>query len=88
MFFQWRAAKAGAEKFHSGMLPHAGTDTKVWHEVVELGAQLEAIEEVRGSRVEAEVAILFDWNAWWAVEGDCLPSQDLTYLDLVRAMQD
>ena len=25
MFFQWRAARAGAEKFHSAMLPHGGT---------------------------------------------------------------
>ena len=24
MFFQWRASRAGAEKFHSAMLPHGG----------------------------------------------------------------
>ena len=30
---------AGAEKFHSAMVPHAGTDTKVWREVVGLGAR-------------------------------------------------
>ena len=33
--FQWRAAATGAEKFHSGMLPHAGTDSRVWRDVVE-----------------------------------------------------
>ena len=27
-FFQWRASRAGAEKFHSAMLPHAGTDSR------------------------------------------------------------
>jgi beta-galactosidase len=26
LFFQWRASKAGAEKFHSALLPHAGTE--------------------------------------------------------------
>ncbi len=36
LFFQWRASRAGAEKFHSGLLPHAGTDTRQWREVVEL----------------------------------------------------
>ncbi len=25
LFFQWRASRSGAEKFHSAMLPHAGT---------------------------------------------------------------
>ncbi len=27
LYFQWRASAAGAEKFHSAMLPHAGTDS-------------------------------------------------------------
>ncbi len=33
-------SRAGAEKFHSALLPHAGTDTKVWREVVALGELL------------------------------------------------
>ena len=37
LFFQWRASRAGAEKFHSALVPHAGTDTRLWREVVELG---------------------------------------------------
>jgi beta-galactosidase len=84
MFFQWRQSRAGSEKFHSAMVPHAGTRTKVWREVVSLGAELERIAEVRGSRVDAEVALLWDWEAWWAVELDSHPSADLSYLELVR----
>ncbi len=83
-FFQWRASRAGAEKFHSGMVPHAGTETKVWREVVELGGHLKALREVAGTRVQADVAILFDWNAWWAVELDSHPSADVRYLTMVR----
>jgi beta-galactosidase len=83
-FFQWRASRAGAEKFHSGMVPHAGADTKVWREVVELGKHLKALGELAGSRVQADVAILFDWNAWWAVELDSHPSTDVRYLTMVR----
>ena len=49
-FFQWRASRAGAEKFHSGLVPHAGTDTKVWREVVQLGAALDSLAEVAGTR--------------------------------------
>ena len=85
MFFQWRASAAGAEKFHSGMVPHAGTDTKVWREVVGLGADLRALAEVAGSRVEAPVALLWDYQSRWAQELDAHPSADLTYLDELRA---
>ncbi len=84
MFFQWRASRAGSEKFHSAMVPHAGTDTKVWREVTGLGAELARIAEVKGSRVEAELALLWDWEAWWAVELDCHPSADLSFVELVR----
>ncbi len=81
-FFQWRASRAGAEKFHSGLVPHAGTDTKVWREVVELGRVLDTLGEVAGTRVESDVAMLFDWEAWWAAELDSHPSVDVRYTDV------
>jgi beta-galactosidase len=87
-FFQWRASRSGSEKFHSGMVPHAGTDTKVWREVAELGANLRALAEVAGSQVVCDVAIVWDWAAWWAVELDSHPSADVTYLALMRATYD
>ncbi|WP_346535640.1 beta-galactosidase [Micromonospora sp. DPT] len=86
LFFQWRASRAGAEKFHSALVPHAGPDTKVFREMCQLGADLKALAEVRGSRVDAEVAILFDWEAWWGVELDSHPSVDVTYVDRLQAL--
>ena len=68
LFFQWRQSRAGAEKFHSAMLPHAGTDTRTWREVVELGAQLAALPELPAGARDARVALVFDWENWWAVE--------------------
>ena len=85
-FFQWRASRAGAEKFHSALVPHAGTDTKVWREVVELGAVLGSIAEVAGSTVRGEVAVVVDWDARWAAELDSHPSADVTYLDRHQAL--
>jgi beta-galactosidase len=85
MFFQWRQSFAGSEKFHSAMVPHGGRDTRVWREVVGLGAALKRLAPVRGSRVESRVAIVFDYEAWWASEIDSKPSEDLRYLDLLRA---
>ncbi|WP_458781069.1 beta-galactosidase [Arthrobacter sp. D3-16] len=85
MFFQWRQSFAGSEKFHSAMVPHGGRDTRVWREVVDLGAALKRLAPVQGSRVESRVAIVFDYEAWWASEIDSKPSQDVKYLDLLRA---
>ncbi|KUM79748.1 beta-galactosidase [Streptomyces curacoi] len=84
-YFQWRAAKAGAEQWHSAMLPHAGTDSQIWRDVVRLGADLRALAEVRGSVGTAEVAIVWDWNARWAMELPSQPSAELRFQDLVRA---
>ncbi|MFD8227283.1 beta-galactosidase [Streptomyces massasporeus] len=76
LFFQWRQSRRGAEKFHSAMVPHGGTDTRVWREVVELGASVEALSEIRGTRTEADVAVLWDWHSWWAQNLDWRPSVD------------
>jgi beta-galactosidase len=84
LFFQWRASKAGAEKFHSALVPHAGTDTRIWRETVGLGKDLDALAEIKGSQVEAHAAIAWDWEAWWAVELDAHPTIDVDYLALVR----
>ncbi len=84
MFFQWRASKAGAEKHHSGMLPHAGTDSRVWREVKAFGAELPRLAQLLSSRVQAQVAFLFDWENWWALELKGKPSNDLRLMSLVR----
>ncbi|EFL37774.1 beta-galactosidase [Streptomyces griseoflavus Tu4000] len=56
MFFQWRQSRRGAEKFHSAMLPHGGTETRVFREVTELGAAIDSLAPVRGTRTEADAA--------------------------------
>ena len=79
-FFQWRQSLAGAEKFHSAMVPHAGRDSAVFRDVVSLGSDLARLAEVAGTRpVRARIAILFDWESWWASELDSHPSAELRY---------
>ena len=68
MFFQWRQSRAGSEKFHSAMLPHAGTDTETWRRVTELGARLAALPQLPAPGRDARVALVFDWENWWAIE--------------------
>ena len=83
MFFQWRASKAGAEKFHSAMVPHSGTDTRVWRDVKSLGAELKRLDSLLPSRLYSEVAILFDWENWWALEAGDKPANDFLLLPRV-----
>ena len=85
LFFQWRASKAGAEKYHAGLVPHAGTDTRLWREVCELGAVLGRLREVAGATTANRAAILVDYQARWAAELDSHPSTDVAYLDQPEA---
>ncbi|RHA38153.1 beta-galactosidase [Cellulomonas rhizosphaerae] len=85
-FFQWRASQQGSEKFHSALVPHAGTDSASWREVVELGDLVDRLGEVAGTRVEADVALVFSWENWWAAEAEMRPSHDVAYLDQVHAL--
>lgn len=84
LFFQWRASKKGAEKFHSAMLPHGGTNTRGWREVVELGATIAQLAEVAGAEVRAEVAILWDWESFWAQDLEWRPSADLSSIERIE----
>lgn len=76
-FFQWRQSRAGAEKFHSAMLPTAGADTQVFRDVCELGADLGALADagILGSRLaQAPVAVIHDAASQWATEHTATPN--------------
>ncbi len=79
-FFQWRASRSGAEKFHSALLPHSGTAGTGWTQSLELSALLDSLSPVVGSRVQASAAMVFSWEAWWSAEGETQPSSLLQYL--------
>jgi len=85
LFFQWRAGRKGAEKFHSAMLPHAGESSRVFREVCELGARLGQLGEVQGSRVHAQVAILWDTESFWAQDLEWRPTVDHRHQERIRA---
>ncbi|WP_432031442.1 beta-galactosidase [Streptomyces antibioticus] len=79
-YFQWRQSAAGAEKYHSAMVPHAGPDSEVFRAVTGLGATLTSLAPVAGSeRESAAVGIVYDWDSWWASEQDSHPTALLEY---------
>lgn len=83
LFFQLRRSKGGCEKFHGAVISHSGSDkTRVYNEVKELGAQLNTIgNKIVGAKTVSEVALIFDWENYWAVESTMGPNADLRYVD-------
>lgn len=84
-FFQWRASRSGAERFHSAMLPHAGPETRVHRGVRRLGADLARLAPVVGGRVAADVAVVVDWPSWWASGEVARPTDRLDAVEQLRA---
>lgn len=83
-YFQWRQSKAGAEKFHSAMVPHAGEDSAVFRDVCELGADLNKLsdEGILGSRLaKSRVAVVFDYESEWATEHTATPTRHVHHVD-------
>ncbi len=81
LFFQMRRSVGACEKYHGAVIDHVGTEnTRVFREVAALGAELERLGNVTlGARSPAKVAMLFDWNNWWAIEYSAGPSSELKY---------
>lgn len=84
LFFQWRQSRAGAEQWHSAMVPHAGPDSRIFREVAAAGAAVQRLAEVAGSTITPSVAVLHDSDAWWALTADGLPTVELDYHAALR----
>jgi beta-galactosidase len=94
-YFQWRQSRAGAEKFHTSMVPHAGENSQDFRDVCELGADLQRLsdEGLTGTRlVKSRVAVVFDWQSEWASEHTATPTQQVRHwtepLDWFTALAD
>lgn len=85
-FFQIRRSIGACEKFHGAVIDHAGRDdTRVFREVQMLGSELETLKDTfLEARTPSQIAIVFDWDNWWAVEYSAGPSIHMKYLDAVK----
>lgn len=85
-FFQLRRSVGGCEKFHGAVIGHVGSDdTRVFREVKQLGEELEKLgDSIPGTRNDAKVGMIFDWDNYWALEYTSGPSVDLTYVKQIH----
>ncbi|MDP4097157.1 beta-galactosidase [Paenibacillus sp. P96] len=68
-YFQWRKSRGSSEKLHGAVVDHAGHEhTRVFRDVQDVGDALEKLQEVVGTTVPAETAVIFDWENRWAIK--------------------
>ncbi|MFJ2518429.1 beta-galactosidase [Cellulosimicrobium cellulans] len=87
LYFQMRQSKGACEKYHGAVLDHAGRrDTRSFREIAALGGELRGLgDAVLGARTPARVALLFDWDSWWAAEMTDGFNRHARYVDTVLA---
>lgn len=81
-YFQWRQSKAGAEKYHSAMVGHAGEHSQNFKDVCKLGADLQTLADagVLGTTLQrARMAVLFDRQSQFASEHTATPTQQVRH---------
>lgn len=85
MFFQMRRSIGACEKYHGAVIDHVGNEnTRVFREIAKLGEELKRLgSKTLGSTMDSKVAVVVDWDNWWALEYSAGPSCDLKYLDEV-----
>lgn len=86
MFFQMRQSIGACEKYHGAVISHAGHEnTRIFKECAELGEELQSLgDTIIDSKYDAKVAIVFDWDNWWAVEFSSGPSINLRYVEQIE----
>ncbi|MFU7515585.1 beta-galactosidase [Clostridium sp. HCS.1] len=86
MFFQMRQSIGACEKYHGAVISHAGHEnTRIFKECAELGEELQSLgDTIIDSKYDAKVAIVFDWDNWWAVEFSSGPSISLRYVEQIE----
>jgi beta-galactosidase len=68
-YFQWRKGRGAAEKFHGAVVDHEGSEnTRVFRECAALGEILEKCEGLCGTMINAEAAVIYDYENRWAIE--------------------
>jgi beta-galactosidase len=86
MYFQWRRGRGGCEKFHGAVVEHHGDPSaRVFREVSALGEELARLgDRTLSASTPARVAVVFDWDTWWALDHAVGPIVEKAYVATVR----
>jgi beta-galactosidase len=86
LFYFWRQPRIGTEKFYGGILTHDGRgENRVYKEIKEMGEELRLLApKIKGTRVVADVAILYSYENEWALSHPRQPNSHFKLRDHVQ----
>jgi beta-galactosidase len=81
LYFFWRQPRIGSEKFYGGVLTHDGRgDNRIFREIAGIGEEMKMLApKLKGTRVQAEVCIVFSHENAWAMNLPGQPNKHFSY---------
>ncbi|MDR3796806.1 MAG: beta-galactosidase [Terracidiphilus sp.] len=69
LYWQWRDALNGQEQYHGAIVGPDGAPLPIYSEISRIGSEFErAADALRGTRPEAQVALLVSYDSRWAID--------------------
>jgi len=68
VYFRWRACLYAQEQYHSGLLRHDAEPDLGYREMLRMKDEQPLMRSIQGTQVQAEVAIVLDYNDLWAFD--------------------
>jgi beta-galactosidase len=69
IWFRWRTCTVGREQYWHGLLGHDGKPLRRYNEAAQTAKEFRKLEDyLRGTTVEADVAILYDYDNLWSLK--------------------
>lgn len=65
-YFRWRRCRFGQEQYHAGLRKQDGSPDRGYHEAKQAAEEFEEIGDL--GPVDAPVALLHDYENWWALD--------------------
>ena len=86
LYFLWRQARIGSEKFYGGVLTHDGRgENRVYREISHIGDEIKLLAPVlKGTRVVAETCILFSHENEWSTQYGQQPNRYFNQRDHIQ----
>ncbi|MBN1500826.1 MAG: beta-galactosidase [Spirochaetes bacterium] len=80
IFSEWRQPLSGPDKFNSAIINHSGkSDTRIFSETEQLGAELKRLSAVTDSKVNSDIAVVIDFENIRALSSDSLTGRTISY---------
>jgi beta-galactosidase len=88
MYFQYRKGRGACEKLHGAIIDHAGHEhTRVFKDVAEIGQIHTRLDDVIGTSIKPEAAVVYDWDVKHALDFSTGPTNEKkNYLDTFKKM--